>query len=222
MQSSYIKKIYESRFNSLERIRKNELWSILCKDFLQKFVRKSDTVVDLGAGQCEFINNIKCAKKIAIEVNTDVQNFAASDVTIITGSVKKLKRNFKENSIDVVFMSNLLEHLDNKEDVFRLISEAYAILKKGGRLLIMQPDIKRVGNAYWDFFDHKVPITSESLREVLKVNNFKIEKIYDPFLPYTTKTRFLPLWPSLLKFYLRVRILHYIFGKQFFVCAQKI
>lgn len=118
-------------------------------------------------------------------------------------------------------MSNLLEHLDTKEDVFRLLHEAYTILKKGGRLLIMQPDIKRVGNSYWDFFDHKVPLTAESLTEALRANNYSINKMYNPFLPYTTKKKFLPLFPILLKIYLKIRPIHYFFGKQFFVCAEK-
>lgn len=221
MEISHIKKLYESRFTTIERIQKNDLWAILCKDILQQFIKPTDVVLDVGAGQCEFINNISSLKKIALDINPHTKKIAKKNVKVIIAPIKNLRRLFKQNTIDVIFMSNLLEHLDSKEDVFRLISEAYTILKKDGRLLIMQPDIKRVGSAYWDFFDHKVPITSRSLKEVLAANNFSIYKIYDPFLPYTTKTRFLPLWPPLLKIYLKLRFLHHVFGKQFFICAQK-
>ncbi len=221
MNLSDIKKIYEKRFSSYERIQRNELWEILTRDFLQKFVKKTDIVIDLGAGQCEFINNIECGQKIAVDINSHIKKYASRQVKVVVAHVKNLRQTFNLNSADVIFMSNLLEHLNDKEDVFRVISEAYSILKKGGRLLIMQPDIKRVGHAYWDFFDHKVPITAPSLIEVLHANNFSILKIYEPFLPYTTKTRFLPLWPFLLRIYLKLRVLHYIFGKQFFICAKK-
>lgn len=216
-----IKKIYDARFTTFERVRKNELWKILCRDFLQQFIDEDDMVVDVGAGQCEFINNVKCGQKIAVDINTDVKKYALKDVKVVISSVKHLKNLFKENSVDVIFMSNLLEHLDSKEEIFRLLREAYFVLKKGGRLLIMQPDISLVGHSYWDFFDHKVPITYSSLMEVLLVDGYIISFSRYPFLPYSTKVKHIPLWPPLLRIYIKCRPLHYIFGKQFFLCAQK-
>jgi ubiquinone/menaquinone biosynthesis C-methylase UbiE len=216
-----IKKLYDTRFTSFERVRKAQLWKILCNKFIQKFIRPTDTVVDLGAGHCEFINNISCLKKIAIDVNEDIRKFNNKNVQVITAPVKTLKNIFEKNSVDVIFMSNLLEHLDNKEDVFRLLNEAYFVLRAGGRLLIMQPDIRLVGHQYWDFFDHKVPITFSSLLEVLLSNNFKIKFTKYPFLPYSTKVKHLPLHPFLFLIYLKFRPLQIIFGKQFFICAQK-
>lgn len=216
-----IKRLYDKRFTTIERVRKKKLWEILCKDFLQKFIDKNDTVVDLGAGHCEFINNISCGKKIAVDVNNEIKRYAGSDVQVVIAPIKKIKNIFPKNSTDIIFMSNLLEHLDNKEDVFRLLHEAFEVLKKGGRLLIMQPDIALVGQSYWDFFDHKVPITFSSLTEAVTANQFKITYTRYPFLPYSTKVRFLPLWPPLLPIYIKVRLLQIIFGKQFFMCAEK-
>lgn len=216
-----VKKLYDKRFTSFERIRKKQLWKILCEDFLSQFINRSDTVVDLGAGNCEFINNIKCGKKIAVDLNQQIKDYSNKDVQLIVSSVKRIKDLFKENSIDVIFMSNLLEHLDSKEDIFRLLTEGYSVLKRGGRLLIMQPDIKLVGNEYWDFFDHKVAITCSSLIEVLFTIGYKIKFLRYPFLPYTTKVRYIPLWPWLLRLYIKLRPFHFLFGKQFFVCAQK-
>lgn len=216
-----IKKLYDARFTNYERVRKNELWRILTKDFLQNYININDKVVDIGAGQCEFINNIHCKTKIAIDVNIDVKKFANKNVKVLIAPVKHVKNIFKNESIDVIFLSNLLEHLDSKEEVFRLLNECFSVLKKGGRLLIMQPDIYLVGQAYWDFFDHKVPITFASLNEVLMANKYIIEDAVYPFLPYSTKVKLLPLWPPLLWFYLKCRPLHYLFGKQFFICAVK-
>lgn len=216
-----IKKLYNTRFTALERVKKQKLWKILCQDFLQQFIKKSDTVVDVGAGQCEFINNISCRKKIVIDINPTTKAFADPDVQVVISSIKHIKKSLCEGSVDVIFMSNLLEHLDSKEEVFRLLYESYLVLRKGGRLLIMQPDIGLVGHAYWDFFDHKVPLTCASLTEVLLANQFRITFLRSPFLPYSTKLKYLPLWPFLFKIYLHVRPLHFFFGKQFFVCAQK-
>src|SRR3989344_3355654 len=118
-----IKKLYDKRFTTIERIRKRQLWKILCRNFLQKFIGRTKTIVD---------------------VSPDIKKYADKDVQAVIAPIKKLKNIFPENSVDIIFMSNLLEHLDNKEDVFRLLHEAYGILKKGGRLLIMQPDIALV------------------------------------------------------------------------------
>ena len=216
-----VKKLYDSRFTSYERIRKNELWKILCRNFLQNYIFDEDWVVDVGAGNCEFINNIRARKKFALDINADVRKKANSSVFVKIGPVKKIRNHFPSNSVDVVFMSNLLEHLDSKEDVFRLLNESYSVLKKGGRLLVMQPDISLVGSSYWDFFDHKVAITYASLLEALHAIGFKIADKRYPFLPYSTKVRFLPLWPPLLSIYLKFRPLQYLFGKQFFICAEK-
>lgn len=216
-----IKKMYDERFTTHERVRKDQLWKILCQNFLQQFLKPEDTVLDVGAGRCEFINNIHCRRKIALDINNDVKKSAGRDVKVVIASVNELKKHFPHDSVDAIFMSNLLEHLDSKEDVFHLLSQAHDILKKGGRLLIMQPDIRLVGNAYWDFFDHKVPITFASLSEALRSLNYTITYTRYPFMPYSTKVRFLPLWPPLLKIYLNLRPLQYLFGKQFFICAKK-
>lgn len=216
-----LQKLYDIRFNSLERIRKDTLWRIMCECFLQQFIKRDDAVLDLGAGQCEFINNIICRKKYALDPNPENKKCANTKVTFILGSGKQIKNRFPAKSLDVIFMSNLLEHLDSKEEIFRLINEAYSVLKIGGRLLIMQPDINLVGHSYWDFFDHKLPITYASCVEVLKANKFRLSFSRYPFMPYSTKVRFLPAWPLLLRIYIKFRPLHYLFGKQFFILASK-
>ena len=147
---------------------------------------------------------------------------AAPKVKVILNSAQKLATVLKPQSIDVIFMSNFLEHLDTKDDVSNILYDAYKVLNSGGRLLIMQPDIRLVGSSYWDFFDHKVPITYQSLREILEAIGFKIIYYRYPFLPYTTKLKLIPLNPLLLYFYIKLRPLHFIFGKQFFICAKKI
>ena len=216
-----VKRLYNSRFTTFERVKKNELWKILCHDFLQKFVNTEDTVLDIGAGNCEFINNIVCNRRIALDLNRDLFKNADKGIETILAPVKNLKKLFNTNSLDVIFMSNFLEHLDTKEEVYRLLLESFQILKKKGRLLIMQPDINLVGGEYWDFFDHKVPITFLSLVEATKTIGFKLKYSRYPFLPYTTKTKFLPLNSLLFKIYLKIRLLQYFFGKQFFLCLEK-
>lgn len=212
--------LYNTRFSIVERVRKKKLWRIFCEDFLQHFIPASATVLDIGAGTCEFINFIQARKKYALDLNPATKQCAASDVIVLKLSANKLNTVFRDK-IDVAFMSNFLEHLENKDSVYDVLKKTYKSLAPGGKLLIMQPDIKRAGNQYWDFFDHKTPITAKSLTEALISIGFRIKKMIDPFMPYSTNISWIPTSTLLLKIYLRVRLLQLLVGKQFFVIAEK-
>lgn len=85
------------------------MWQTLCEHFFSRFVRSSDTVVDVGAGYCEFINHIRAARKIAIDLNPDVRKFAMPGIEILNEPCTTLG-SLDSNFADVVFMSNFLEH----------------------------------------------------------------------------------------------------------------
>lgn len=54
--------LYQGRFSKQEVEDKSRIWEVLCKHFFQEYVSPNDTVLDLGAGYCDFINNIQCGK----------------------------------------------------------------------------------------------------------------------------------------------------------------
>src|SRR5919197_856743 len=66
---------------------------------------------------------------------------------------------------DLAFFSNYLEHLPSTEAVLEQLKVANALLKPGGRVLILQPNIRLVGGSYWDFIDHQTALTEKSLDE---------------------------------------------------------
>ena len=43
------------------------------------------------------------------------------------------------------------------------------LLKPGGRVMVLQPNIRLTGPAYWDFIDHKVALTEKSLVEAAEL-----------------------------------------------------
>jgi len=217
-----LKKIYKNRFYE-ELALRNKIYRVLCSYFFQKYIPKDAVVLDLAAGFCEFINNIKAKEKIALDRNPDVKKFAKEDVKAIISSSASI-REIKKDSVDVVFVSNLFEHLTRGE-IVKTLKEVNRILKEGGRLLILQPNIRYCYKDYWMFFDHITPLDDRSLVEVLKMNNFKILECKAKFLPYTTKSR-LSNFPLLfLKMYLSAPLLSKIgqslMGKQAFVYARK-
>jgi ubiquinone/menaquinone biosynthesis C-methylase UbiE len=214
-----LEELYRRRFEEEKLPQKNAIWKVLCNDFFQKYIRNNSTVLDIGAGYCEFINNIQCAKKYAVDLNEDTTRFASPDVKVFKCPSTDLSV-FADASIDISFLSNFFEHLKSREDILITLSEVFRILKPGGGVLILQPNIRYLYKEYWDYFDHQIPLSDKSLTEALQITGFTIEKIIDRFLPYTTRSR-IPQKPWLVKFYLKMPFIWKVMGKQAFIYGTK-
>jgi ubiquinone/menaquinone biosynthesis C-methylase UbiE len=211
--------LYKKRFDGPALARKNAIWRVLCDQFFQKYIPEDSAVLDIGAGFCEFINNIKCAKKYAVDLSSNISDFAKSDVKVFNSSSTDLSF-LTDNSVDMVFMSNFLEHLRKKEEVVKTLLEAFRVLRPGGRIMIMQPNIRYLHDRYWDFFDHYIPLSDKSLVEVLQTTGFQIEWVLPRFLPYTTKSSIFQK-PFLVWLYLKMPFIWLVLGKQMFVLGEK-
>jgi len=215
-----IDKIYCGRFKPADLEKKNRLWKVLCREFFQQFIPADAAVLDIGAGYCEFINNIKAGAKYAVDLNPDTSRLAAPGVKVFTSEASRLDF-LPDNAVDIVFMSNFLEHLDTKNEVLTVLKEAHRVLKQGGSVLILQPNIRYIYKQYWDFFDHKIPLSDKSLAEALDLAAFKINKVYPRFIPYTTKSR-LPWNDYLVRVYLKLPIIWKFLGAQAFIIGEKV
>jgi SAM-dependent methyltransferase len=211
--------LYDRRFDPRERAAKGRVWQVLCRDFFQRYVKPGDTVLDLGAGFCEFINNISCAAKWAVDSDEQVERHAAPDVNVRRGAANDLGF-LLEATVDVVFASNFFEHMLSKDLVLSTLREVHRVLRPGGRLLILQPNIRFAYDEYWDFFDHHQPLSDRSMVEALEISGFRPLEVRPRFLPYTTKSA-LPSWPILVRLYLRIPAAHRLLGKQMFIVAEK-
>lgn len=213
-----LEKIYQRRFRYGMDFRK-KMWQILCHDFFQKYIPADAVVLEIGAGYCEFINSVKAGHKIAVDLNSDAAKFADKDIEVIISESVNMGV-IGDESCDIVLASNFFEHL-SKPDIKRTIKEACRILKRNGKFLILQPNIRFCYKDYWNFFDHITPLDDLSLREILEIDGFEVIESRPKFLPYAVKSR-LPKAFFLIRLYLRIPFLQYVFGKQAFVCARKI
>lgn len=207
--------IYQQRFNEVEGRKK--LWNILVKDFFQAYVKPSDTVLDLPCGYSEFINNIECKKKFAIDLNPDSRQYVGQDAEFFVAPSIALP--LKDESVDVVFISNFFEHL-SRQDIVATIKECRRILKQHGRIMVLQPNIRFAYRDYWMFIDHITPVDDRMLDEAFSLAGYKPVKKIVRFLPFTAKSR-IPQAGWLVKLYLRMPLAWRIMGKQSFLVFEK-
>jgi SAM-dependent methyltransferase len=213
-----LQQIYENRFRSKHAYR-SQVWQILAVDFFSTWVKSGDTILDLGAGYCQFINHISAKKKYAMDLNPDATKEAAAEVDVIQQDCAELWP-LPSSSLDVVFSSNFFEHLPTKRDLERTLQQTFRCLKPGGNLIAMGPNVRYLPGVYWDFFDHNLALTERALVEVLEKVGFQMAEVYPQFLPYRmTGSREYPL--AFLRIYLKLRLAWKLLGKQFLVVARK-
>jgi SAM-dependent methyltransferase len=211
--------LYDTRFDAADRAAKAALWEVLCRDFFQRYVPADGTLIDLGAGFGEFVNHIRCRERWAVDIDPGIRDLVADGVQVHVGSADDLGWR-ADDSVEVVFASNVFEHFPSKDRVFASFGEVRRVLRPGGRFLILQPNIRFAYREYWDFFDHHLPFSDRAMAEGLMTSGFRIESIRPRFLPYASKS-WLPRWPALVRLYLHVPLAHRLLGKQMFIVATK-
>jgi SAM-dependent methyltransferase len=209
---------YERRFAARAGYRQR-VWALLTRDVFQRYVPVDGAVLELGCGWGEFINQIRAKTKLGMDLNPETARRLNPDVRFLEQDCSA-PWPLADGSLDAVFTSNFFEHLPDKATLSRTLKEALRCLRPGGRLVCLGPNIRYLPGAYWDFWDHYLPLTDRSLVEGLELAGFGIERSRDRFLPYTmSQDRTPPLWMVWL--YLRLPIVWPIFGRQFLVVATR-
>lgn len=213
-----LSKIYHRRFARTASYR-NRVWKVLTRDFFARWVAADASVLDLGCGYGEFINNIAASRKLAMDLNPDAPRYLESNVAFIHQDCSTAWP-LSPDSLDVVFTSNFFEHLPDKAALSRTLRHSLRCLKPGGRLIALGPNIKFLHGQYWDFYDHHVYLTEASLGEAMEVEGYAIEQLRARFLPFTMVEA--PEYPmAFVRAYIALPFLWRVLGKQFLVVARK-
>jgi SAM-dependent methyltransferase len=206
-----IERVYGRRFSTKEAQRKSLVWREIGR-YLGRFVPRDGRVLDVACDRGDFITNIDAKEKWASDLR-EVSDGLPSDVRFVCSDGLRLHEHVPKAYFDLVFMSNYLEHLPSGDAVVEQLEVVAELLRPGGRVMVLQPNIRLTGPAYWDFIDHKVALTERSLIEAAELSGFETEHVIKRFLPYTTKSA-LPQTPSLVRAYLAFRPAWLLLGKQ--------
>ena len=194
---------------------RHAVWKAIC-EYLQRYVPRGSSILEIGPGYCDFINQIQAAKRYAMDANADVSRYCAQNVTFIQGRIPE-DLSFEEHSIDVVFASNFLEHLSDERSC-ALFERLNLLIKDGGKLILIQPNYYYCYRRYWDDFTHVKAFSDVTLTDYVLSKGYKILKLEKKFLPLSFKSP-LPKSYWLTKLYLSS--IYRPMAKQMLLVAQR-
>ncbi len=178
--------------------KRDAIWKEITRH-LQRFIPENARILELGAGYCSFINQIKASRKHALDRSGVIRRYAHKDVTLHITNCTNL-RIFEDNSFDVVFSSFLYEHL-NRQELNIVMRELRRILRTDGILMTMLPNFKYIARHYFDDYTHKQIFSHISFADYLESRGFEVTHVQGKFIPYSFKSR-LPKSALLMRLYL--------------------
>jgi len=172
---------YNTRY-TFDKGRKR-VWMAICH-YLQKYIPKDAAIMDIGAGYCDFINNIVGGTKYAVDCNISSKSFCNADIHFINADINDIDT---KNKVDVIFMSNLLEHF-NDVQLDNLFSKLSALLNPNGKIILIQPNYYYAYRSYWDDYTHVKAFSHNSLSDYCISQGYNVVHIEKKFLPFTMKS----------------------------------
>jgi SAM-dependent methyltransferase len=215
--SELLPEIYDARFDDREASAKDAIWREIVR-YLQRYVDRDAPVMDLACDRGHFIRWIRASDRWASDIR-DVRSALPKDVRFVQSSGLDLAAVVPNGTFGTVFMSNYLEHLESSDAVIAQLRVARQLLKPGGRVVVLQPNIRLIGGRYWDFIDHKVALTEQSLVEAAELAGLRTVELITRFLPYSTKGK-LPADPRLVRLYLAFPLAWRLMGRQTLLVAE--
>lgn len=154
------------------------------------------TVADFGCGSGHY--TIEAAKKVgqsgkvyAIDIQQEMLSFVRSQAklmglinieTVWADLETANATNLRENSVDLVIISNILFQAENKKQI---IQEALRILKSGGKTAIVEWDIENqsaspAGKPAAFGPQTEKRVTSQNVKDLFAESGFIFEKEFNP------------------------------------------
>jgi SAM-dependent methyltransferase len=191
------------------------VWRALWRYYFSHRIAPDETVLDLGSGYGDFINNVKVRRRLALDNWPNFAKHLERDVEAIVAPVTDLSA-IADGSVDYAFASNLFEHI-SKSDLATVLAALREKLSARGRLTMLQPNYRYCSAEYFDDYTHVTAWSHVSLADFLRVNGYEVLETHPRFLPLTVKSR-LPVWGPLIGAYLLSPIKP--MGKQMLLSAR--
>jgi cyclopropane fatty-acyl-phospholipid synthase-like methyltransferase len=170
-------------------------------DHLTRWIPPQAHVLEIGAGYCAWVNAVRAARRVAVDVWPDMARHAAPGVEPLVLDVSRDLRSLGSASFDVVLASNVLEHFE-PDVAAAVVGDVHGLLKRSGRFLVIQPNFRYSSSSYFDDYTHRSIFTDVSLPALLRSRGFEIDVVKARFLPYSMRGSRVPITRWLVRTYL--------------------
>jgi SAM-dependent methyltransferase len=205
---------FETRF--VYDPKRDVVWKEICRFLQMRYIPEGSTILDIGSGYGGFINNIRGRERHALDVSSKISECVQRDVITHIQPCAEMT-NFSDGSLDIIFASNVFEHLTRGE-LLKTLGEVKRILRVGGKLIVIQPNFRYCYREYFDDYTHIQIFTHTGLCDLLVSTGFRIADCKPRFLPFSMRSK-LPKVPILMRLYLRFPLKP--FASQMLIVAQK-
>ena len=144
--SRMLPEIYDARFDEREVSAKDAIWREIVR-FLQRYIdpERADHGPRLRSRPLHPLGRRRpSAGRRDIR---DMRSALPDDVRFVQSSGLDLAADVPNGYFGTVFMSNYLEHLESSDAVIDQLRVARQLLRPGGRVIVLQPNIRLVGAA---------------------------------------------------------------------------
>lgn len=189
-------------------------WSML-----KKYISiKNPHILEIGFGNGVFME--QCPYPDIYGIDTDASSIArmkSKGFNVRKESFDKMS--FPDETFDLIYLSHVLEHTLYPEQA---INEIHRVLKKGGILCIVTPDIKRHKFNFYTDHTHKSPFTKDSITNLLALYDCKVLHIRHGLFHQFYWDYFLKRFRPLRKFvYVIKELIGQILSTEMIVVAKK-
>ncbi len=126
----------------------------------------------------EFLRHIRCGRRIAVDIERAVGPQPAArnrgSLHAESSARPRTSRPTRSTSCSAATSSSTCP---TRRPSWPRCARFAPSCKPGGRLLALQPNIRFVGGAYWDFVDHHLPLTDRTLVEACESLGYEIVEV---------------------------------------------
>ena len=135
--------------------------------------KKGGAVLEIGSGGGDFLKI--CADRGIMATGVDRDPKCGPGYKVIKKDIPQYLRKERASKYDGVYARHILEHFDKKA-LTALLMDIKKVLKPGGTLVAILPNIKNIGVAtveFWKDETHVRPYTAEEIKGVLRAAGLK-------------------------------------------------
>jgi SAM-dependent methyltransferase len=181
--------------------RRNVVWREIIR-YLSRKVDLGNTVLDVGCGYGEFINNVSSEHRYALDASPEMKKFLDPKVTFVAANASATEDSFPLGKFDFIFSSNLLEHL-KREEIGPLLASFRKLLKPGGHVGILMPNYRLASDRYFDDYTHQTAVSDVALCDWMIAEGLEVIISEPGFMPFSMKGSAIPVNAWLVRCWLR-------------------